>query len=316
MSDLVFSLQATLPVFLLMMIGYVFRRIRIIDDVFADRMNSFVFKVALPVTLFRQLATTDFISVWNGRFTGFCLFATAAGILLCILISGRIADEKEKRAEFIQASYRSSQALLGLAYITNMYSEAVSLPLMIIGSVPLYNIAAVLILMMGTEKAEREDRSQVILKAVKGVIKNPIIVGIAAGILWSLLKLPYGTIFSKTVTNIAQLSTPLGLLGMGAGIDLKKVSGEMKPVLAASFIKLIGLCALFLPAAVVLGFRNEQLATLLIMMGAPTTVSSYAMARSMGCRGDLTAGAVVCTTVMSGFTLTFWIWLLRVLSLI
>ncbi len=316
MSDLVFSLQATMPVFLLMLLGYIFRRIGIIDEVFADRMNSFVFKVALPVTLFKQLATTDFISVWDSKFTAFSFLATAAGILLCVFISVRMISEKDKRAEFIQASYRSSQALLGLAYITNMYSNAVSLPLMIIGSVPLYNIAAVLVLMLGIDNTGQADKSKVIMKAVKGVFKNPIIIGIMIGILWSLFKLPYGTIFSKTVGNIAQLSTPLGLLGMGAGIDLKKVSGELKGVLTASFIKLAGMCIVFLPAAVLLGFRNEQLATLLIMLGAPTTVSSYAMARSMGYKGDLTAGAVVCTTVMSGFTLTFWIWLLRVLSLI
>ena len=65
MENLMFSLNATVPVFLTMVLGFALHKWRIIDDSFAAKLNQFVFKIALPVLLFDQLATTDFVSVWD-----------------------------------------------------------------------------------------------------------------------------------------------------------------------------------------------------------------------------------------------------------
>jgi predicted permease len=124
------------------------------------------------------------------------------------------------------------------------------------------------------------------------------------------------TNLNKTLTNIGNLASPLGLMAMGASIDFKKVGGELRPDIIASFMKLVGLCAIFLPIAVALGFRNEKLVAILIMLGSATTVSSFVMARNMGHEGTLTSNTVVITTICSAFTVTFWIYLLRSLGLI
>ena len=63
MENLIFSLNATVPVFLMMILGLVFKKIGWIDDIFASKMNKFVFRAALPVLLFQDLATVDFFSV-------------------------------------------------------------------------------------------------------------------------------------------------------------------------------------------------------------------------------------------------------------
>ena len=76
MENLVFSLNATLPIFLLMVLGYVFNEIGIIDEKAASWMNKFVFKVALPVLLFDDLADQDFAGTWDGKYVLFCLFST------------------------------------------------------------------------------------------------------------------------------------------------------------------------------------------------------------------------------------------------
>ena len=98
---------------------------------------------------------------------------------------------------------------------------------------------------------------------------------------------------------------------MGASVELSKVSGAMKDSLIAVFIKLFGCCILFLPLAVWMGFRGAQLVAILIMLGSPTTVSSYIMARNMGHEGVLTSNSVILATIFSSFSLTMWIWLLR-----
>ena len=74
--------------------------------------------------------------------------------------------------------------------------------------------------------------------------------------------------------------------------------------------------AVFLPVAVMLGFRQEELIAILVMLGSATTVSSYVMARNMGHEGVLASSIVMLTTFFSGFTLTFWLYLLRSMGLI
>jgi len=318
MENLIFSINATAPVFFLMVLGYVLKKVGWISDGFASEMNKFVFRLPLPMMVFKQLATTDIAAAWDGKFVFFCFGATLISIALVSLISVPAVSDPAKRGEFIQASYRSSAALLGIAYITNIYGDAGMTPLMILGAVPLYNIMAVVVL---TVSAARESGSSgidpaLIRKTLVGIIKNPIIIGIAAGFAWSLLKIPMPQILEKTFSNISSLASPLGLMAMGASVDPRKAGGELRPAVLAAFIKLILLCAIFLPAAAALGFRREKLVAIMIMLGSATTVSSFVMARNMGHEGTLTSTTVVITTVMASFTLTFWIWLTRSLGLI
>ena len=115
MDNLIFSLNATVPVFLLMVLGLVLRKLNWIDDVFASKMNQFVFKVPLPLLVFLDLATVDFEESWNFKFVAFCFVVTLISISLSAGIS-LIWKDRSIRGEFIQASYRSSAAILGIAF--------------------------------------------------------------------------------------------------------------------------------------------------------------------------------------------------------
>ena len=90
----------------------------------------------------------------------------------------------------------------------------------------------------------------------------------------------------------------------------------MRPALLATAMKLLVMTGAFLPAAIWLGFRNEQLVAILVMLGSATTVSCFVMARNMGHEGVLTSSVVALTTCASAFTLTFWLYLTKSLSLI
>ena len=322
MENLIFSLNATAPVFLMMLLGMLFRRLGWIDEAFASKMNRFVFLVPLPVLVFHDLASAEIGDVWNFRFVAFCFLATAASIAICALLSC-LLKEKPRRGEFIQASYRSSAALLGIALTTNIYGDAGLVPLMIIGSVPLYNVMAVVVLSLtAPDKKKASGQAAISRKAelwkrtLKGIVTNPIILGILLGLLWSMLRLPLPPILGKTVTNLGDLAAPLGLMAMGATFRLDKAMGQAKPAIAASFIKLVGFCVLFLPLAVRLGFREEELVAILIMLGSATTVSCYVMAKSMGHEGVLTSSAVMLTTLFSAFTITGWLFLLKSFGLV
>lgn len=314
MENLVFSLNATIPVFLMMILGYIFHKIGWIDDEFAAKMNKFVFLVPLSVLLFGELATVDFSEMWDARFVLFCFLATVISIVIAAGVSCLWKD-KGIRGEFIQVSYRSSSALLGIAFIQNIYGRAGIAPLMIIGSVPLYNVMAVLVLSLfrpGQQGIGREAWK----RTLGGIVTNPIILGIVTGLLWSALSLPMPPILQKVVSSVGGVATPMGLMAMGATFNFEKALAKVKPAVTASFLKLTGFCVIFLPIAARMGFRDEKLVAILVMLGSATTVSSFVMARNMGHEGVLSSGVIMLTTLFSAFTLTGWLYLLRSLGYI
>lgn len=314
MENLIFSLNATIPIFLMMLLGMLFRKLGWMDEVFATKMNKFVFLVPLPVLLFEQLATVDFSEVWDIKFIIFCFVVTAISITISTLIS-LLWKDRSIKGEFIQATYRSSAALLGIAFIQNIYGTAGMAPLMIIGSVPLYNIMAVVVLSVFKPGNNSFDKA-LVKKTLKGIATNPIIIGIVAGFVWSALKLSMPSILHKTVSSIGATATPMGLMSMGATFEMKKATSKMKPTLVAVFMKLVGFCAIFLPMAALLGFRNEEMIAILVMLGSATTVSCFVMARNMGHEGTLSSGVIMMTTLLSAFTLTMWLDVLRSFGLV
>ena len=312
-ENLIYCLNATVPIFLLMLLGLFFRKIGLFNEQFASKLNSFVFTVGLPVMLFKDLAGSDFFAVWDGTFVLFCFLSTLASIAITVAVS-LLLRERPLRGEFVQAGYRSSVALLGVAFLENLYGTAGAASLVIIGAVPLYNVAAVVALTFTSPSQGKLDRKAVV-KALKGIATNPIILGIIVGIVWSLLQIPQPVILQKTVSSVSATATPLGLMALGASFDLKRALGRWKPSAAATFLKLVGFAALFIPIAVALGFREDKLVSALAMLASPTTVSGFVMARNMGHEGTLSSSVVMLTALCSAFTLTAWLYILKTMGL-
>ncbi|MCI9476173.1 MAG: AEC family transporter [Emergencia sp.] len=314
MANLLFCLNATIPLFLLLVLGMVFTKFKIFDEVFVAKLNSFVFQIALPVLVFYDLCREDFYSLWDGRFVLFCFIATALSIALTAAIAFLLPD-KSTRGEFIQAAYRSSAAILGIALIQNLYGSSGMAPLMIIGSVPLYNIMAVVVLSFFQPAHGTLDKKRLASAGI-GILKNPILWGVLLGLFWALLNLPMPQILDRTLENIGRLATPLGLLSMGAAFDIKKALKSAKSAGLAAFIKLIGLGLIFVPIAVFMGFTGNKLVSILIMCCSSTTVSSYIMAKNMDHEGTLTSSTIMLTTFFLAFTLTGWLFVLKTLGLL
>lgn len=315
MEELIFSLNATIPIFLLMILGYVLKQIKMVDEPFIKTLNKFNYNVTLPVLVFKDLSQSDFLQVWNTKYVLFCFLVTLFCILSIWFLAVFCLKNKDLVGEFVQASYRSSAAVLGIAFIQSIYGNSGMAPLMIIGTVPLYNVAAVLILSFTGPTAKGLNRAT-LKKSILGILTNPIILGILAGMLASVCRLDLPIILDKTVNNVAVLASPLALIGLGAGFEGGKAIKLVKPTLATTFVKLVVWPLLFLPLAILLGFRNEMLIALLVMLGAPTTPSCYIMARNMGHDGVLTSGAVVATTLFSSITLTAALFILKSMGVV
>lgn len=317
-DNLVFSLNATMPIFIMMVIGYILKKINFLDAHSTGAINKLVFRVFLPALLFTDLIKYDFVALWDSSFVGFCAITTVISIIVSLFLS-LIWKKRTDQGEFIQASYRSAAATLGIAFMTNIYDSTAMVALMIIGSVPIYNVVAVLILSLtakSDDKGNAADGRALALKTFKNVITNPIILGIIVGLVWSLLKVPTPHIMLKSLTYLGNCASPLALIGLGASFEFSNLKKELGAIININFNKLFLFCILFLPVAAYMGFRDEKMVSALIMLGSATTSSSFIMAKNMGHEGSVSSCAVMTTTLFSSFTLTLWLFILRSLGYI
>lgn len=316
LDSFIYSLNATVPVFLVMIVGNILNRIGLIDRHFANIADKFVFKVCLPCLLFMNLSTTNIRHNFDVSYLGFCFSVTLVSIITIWFLAKHLLRDKTTVGAFVQCSYRSSAAILGIAFIENIYGSSEMAPLMIIGSVPLYNIFAVTILTLESNSTQIQNSSHRIRLAFLGILKNPIIIGIFLGLVASFFNFSLPHMLDKTVQNFATMASSLALVSIGASFEGRKAIAKLKPTAVASFIKLVGLAAVFLPLAIYLGFRDQKLIAIIIMLASPCTPTSYIMAKNMDGDATLASSIVVTTTLFSSLTLTGWIFLVRYLGLI
>lgn len=314
MEHLLFALNTTVPVFITMMFGVLFKKIKLFDDHFVSKMNQFVFKIALPCLLFKDISSIDIIAAWDTSFVLFCFFATLCSTLISYLFSC-FCVEKSSQGEFIQASYRSSAAILGIALIQNIYGTSGMAPLMIVASVPLYNMMAVIVLTVFSPQ-RKSINLNLLRKIVIDILKNPIIIAIFLGVVVSLSGIQQPLIIQKSISNLAVLATPLGLMAMGASIHKQAILKKIQPAIIASSLKLVGFVCVFLPLAIICGYTHEKLIAILVMLGSASTVTCFIMAKNMGHKGTLSSQVVLITTLCSAFTLTIALFILKALQFI
>ena len=294
MSNFIFSLNVTIPIFLMILLGYIIRKMGIISDGFVSAANKYVFLVALPVMLFKDISETDVADQMTGDFLLFCMIVTIVMFLLVWLLTYLFVKDKTMVGAFAQAGVRGSAAVLGVAFVENICGNSGMAPMMI-----------------ASEEERRQIRSKNIKKAFINILKNPIILGILAGLLFSLSGLSMPAIPAKTITYISNTATPIALIAIGGGFDKNEALGRLKPAIAASAVKLIVLPAVFLPLALLMKFAPSEIAAILVMLASPTTVSCYVMADNMKNDKVLTSNVILITTILSSVTLTMWVFILK-----
>ena len=211
----------------------------------------------------------------------------------------------------ILLAYRGSAAVLGIALIANVAGDVGMGPIMIVGAVPLYNVFAVIILAIENRNDKDRNLKELIKQAIKGVCTNPIIISLFVGFMFSFMDWDFPGVINDSVSCIAKLTTPLALICIGASFKGAAAIKMLGPTVTATLIKLVIQPLLFLPVAAKLGFGVAEMAAVLVMLGAPTTPSCYIMAKNMGHEGTLTASVVALTTVLSAFTVTFFVFFMK-----
>lgn len=323
MENFIFAVNATLPVFLVILLGWYLNHIGILNEGFQKAGNKYVFQCALPVSLFQSISQMDLYSDFRPGFCLFCFLVTTVVFFGIWALAWFTLRDRRLVGAFAQAAARSSAAILGIAFAVNIYGDAGMVPMMIVAAVPFFNIYSVLILSFSPQSDEdgnllppAENRWDAVKTACRNVLTNPIILGILAGVPFALLRFSLPTALCSALDMVGETASPVALLIVGASFSGGEALARLKPALAASFIKLFLLPAIFLPIAAALGFRNSEMVAILIMVGSPTTVTCYVMAKSMRGDGVLSSNCVMLTTVLSSVSITLWLFFLRSFGLI
>ena len=313
--DLIFSFNAVIPIFLVMLLGIAVKRLNIIDVTATKQMNSLLFKIVLPIMLLNTVHGSDYSQMLDHRFTVFLTLSILVFFFICWAVAVKLIDDDKKRGAFIQGSFRGNYVILGVALSTEVLGFTPPLAVTgIVIVVPLFNILSVTILTIyGEKKTESEN---VVKTIIKGIVTNPLIITIFAGITLTLLNIEFPSLLSAPINMVSSLATPFALLIIGASLDFSKIKERLKYTLVASALKLIIMPAIFIPLVIWIGISVEGIVVLLVLYAAPTAIVSYVMASHMGTDEHLASSIVVFTSLLSILTYTIGVYILRVIGIV
>lgn len=314
-ESLLFSINATAPVFLVMVLGYLLRRRDVITQGFVSASNRLSFRVLLPVMLFNSIRNSDFLSYLDGKYIAFCIAFLLIYPLVIWILAAPFLKNKRQLGSFVQGVYRGNTAIIGVSVAQNIYGmDLGTIPLMIAIALVMYNVVSVVILSINGGSAGSIGFR--VRKMLWGIATNHIIWGILLGIICVSLPIRFPEAIDKSFTTVGNSATFVSLLAAGGGFVLEDFKRDFKLISFAAFVKLVFMPIMAISAGYLVGFRGNVLFSMLVMAGVSTATTSTVMANELGCDESLAVNILALTTMLASITLTAWIWVMYTLNLL
>ena len=310
------AINAVVPVVLIVLLGYCLKERGFLSKEFVKVGSKVSFRVAMPIMLFVNVYNIESFDVIQWEVVIYSMVAILVIFLLGMITVIFTTDDPKRKGAVLQATFRSNNAIVGLSLASVLGGpEAVAVASVVSAfTLPIMNIFAVIALTIyvnddGTKKID-------IMGILKKIAKNPLIIGCVIGMILLLggIKLP--TIIDKAMSDVGKAGTPVALFLLGASFSFSAVRGNGKDLTFAVAMKLVVVPLIFVGAAVLMGFRDVALASILIAFGAPTAVSSFTMAQQMDGDDVLAGQIVVFTTLLSVVSLVAFIFVFKQLGLV
>ncbi len=310
MENFLLALNVVFPMFFLMMLGVILKRIKMVDERSLTVMNSLIFRVFMSTLLFLSVYNIGDLSAFSAKNLKLMLYAFVSILVVLVLawlIFIRLIVDKKRLAVMIQGVYRGNFILFGLAIAGSLYGDAGLgiVSILTVVTIPTFNILAVIILeyYSGKEISRK--------KLIKQVSKNPLVIATVIGILFlaSGIKLPKP--IYKSLNDISKIATPLAFIVLGAELKFGNMLRNIKYLIFVDFLKLVVNPLISISIGKMLGFQGAEIVALLAMTACPTAVSSFTMAKEMNVDGDLAGEIVATTSLVSIATIFCWILILK-----
>ena len=315
LDDLLFSANVVVPIFLLIMLGYVLTRIKLWDAHFLKVANEVCFKCFLPVLLFHNVASANIFEVFNGKLIIYaCLCACGLCGVLFLIVPLFIKDKK-RRGVMIQGTFRSNFLLFGVPLGLSIGGASGSVLAAVVAAfyVPVINMLSVISLYAFSDAENKSLKSALI-----GIIKNPLVIGGVSGLVFSLIRNRIGfeipVMLDTTLVNIKSIATPFAFLILGGDLKFGNMLRNIKVSIFSVVGRIILIPAIMIPVSYLLGFDQLEMAILIAVFATPNAVSSYAMARNYEADHELAGEIITLSTLFSIFTIFVFITIAKSLA--
>jgi len=307
-SLVVQTLVVTAPVFAMLFLGVVLRRIGWIDNAFIASASTLVFKGSLPTLLFLSILQADLDAALQPELIGYFVLATIASFLLAwgwALWRCPQAD----RGVYVQGAFRGNNGIVGLALAGSLYGDyGLSLGSVLAGVVIIiYNTLSVIVLAIYSPGGNASLRSICL-----SILRNPLIIGVAVAIPFAYWQIALPDWLLTSAGYFAQLSLPLALICIGGTLSLRSLHESSGMAISSSLMKMVWLPLLATLGAWLWGFREAELGILFLYFASPTAAASFVMARAVNSNYQLAAAIIAITTLSSALTINAGLLLLSV----
>jgi predicted permease len=303
-----------MPLFVLIVLGYILKKKDFISEIFIIISNRMIFYIFLPITIFVSIYNTDLSELTSMKFALFALGSTTLSFVVTWAIAVFFIKDKRILGAFVQGAFRANTVFIGLPLMRNLAGDIgmARFALIIALVMPITNVFAILVLSVNSENEKKIE----LIPLVFTIIKNPLFIATILGILVAGFNINLPVIATRALDDLSHVTTPLALICLGGGITFLGFDKKFKYSVIASAIKIFILPILFTIAAYAFGFREIDLAAFMILGGVPSAIIGYAMVVEMDGDAYTASNIVLISTLFSAFTLTLFIYVMMVMGLL
>ena len=323
MESLIFAINATLPIVLMVVIGYIIKRGGLLTPDVAKNVNNIVFRILLPAMLFLNIYKIEDIGSISLNYVWYVLGFTIGLFLLFIPIVNLIFPVRNQRGVILQAIFRSNYALIGIPLATSLFGDAGAAIASLLAAfiVPAFNILGVICLCRYSNEEKPSVKSILI-----NIAKNPLIFGVVMGLVALGVRAIFGKVgiefrlsdvtpIYKVLEYLSGAATPLALLALGAQFEFSAIPALKKQIAFGIALRTVIIPSLALTIAYLIGeFNGAHFAAFVAMFATPVAVSTVPMCQSMGADHNLAGQLVVWTTVISSLVIFVASFVLKLLG--
>ena len=307
------AFNAVAPFLILLGIGFAAVRLKITDRAFMNRQNALNFRLFFPFLMFNNVYSAKPEDLPSVKLMVTGAVSVILLVVLLVAIVPKFVKENPRRGVIIQGIFRSNFIIYGLPLTTYVFGAEKSsiCGIMILIMVTLFNTAGVIVLEIFREDGRIRPR-----QLLSGIVKNPLLQGCAAGLVFYLLQIKLPPFLATPVSSLATIATTLALVVLGANLRFGELKKNRRTVSIVLIIRLVLLPAVMVTFAYFIGLRGIELFLILMIFGTPVATSSYPMAQNMGGDGQLAGQLVFVSTVASLGTIFVFIFVMSRLGLL
>lgn len=347
------TVNAVVPIILLILLGYLLKRIFLFNENFIKTGNKFVFRVCLPCMLFMNIydKMNSFSDIrWD--VVAYIVIAICVIFAIGLLTAILTTKKSERRGVILQCSFRSNFAAIGLPLIERLGGDTALGGIVSAFSIPVFNILAVIALtvfvgkekpseneqlVIQTEEVHTKSKAREVKSILLNIVKNPLIIGVAVGLVFVAVReieraccggeVPFSfkthlKFLYVAVSDVKLIASPLALIVLGAQFSFSAVKGMTKEIIVGTVLRiivapLVGIgCAVLLSQTSLFTFGADVYPTLVALFTTPVAVSSAIMASEMKNDEQLASQLVVWTSIGSILTIFITVFTLMSFGLI